>query len=562
MRALASICVILAGCGKPTLGDDGTGDDDNPKGWTITVDMSGLDRFVQPATSTTWHVAGTATASDGLAGVTVAGSPVAVDGSGAFATDVGVMPGLTRVPILASDATGHTRKGDRTLLAARLLPDNAPNAQAASMVLSDATLAAMSGGLAGQAGDVDVAGEIMMKPVLSQDDRCTTWPVMAHQGTVAVALAQKSGDLYLTVTVPDLYVYFEGECQGLLSTIPLAGEMTATLVIQTKLSPKPGADGSCLTAFGHTTPAVAVQGWGFDVWGTGGPLQNWIIELFSGQKSDQARSELATEVGAKANDMLTTKLANVTVFDRTSNLDFLGKSVAMHLCLTRLDKVGTQLVARVAAATTGAGTRAAPGAPQIDGAVPAAPAGELLLDANLVAQLMFAAWRDDGLQRPGPDVDAGLLEALVPALATRYPDATTAQVAVDAELPAVVRAIPGTNGDLAIELGDLMVTLSIDGDQVFKLGVHLTLTVELVPTMGKLAPKVVDTKADVALLDELVDAPDDALEQAVALKIGDAAAQLLGDGAALSLPDLPGLGAPVDVTPDAGGRFLHVKLAN
>jgi len=78
--------------------------------------------------------------------------------------------------------------------------------------------------------------------------------------------------------------------------------------------------------------------------------------------------------------------------------------------------------------------------------------------------------------------------------------------------------------------------------------------------MGKLAPKVVDTKADVALLDEMFDAPSDALEQAVALKIGDAAAQLLGDGAALSLPDLPGLGAPVDVTPDAGGRFLHVKL--
>src|SRR5215470_6709497 len=196
MRALASICVILVGCGKPGMGDDGTGGDDNPKGWTITVAMSGLDRFVQPETSTTWHVGGTATASEGLTGVTVAGSPVTVDGSGAFATDVAVMPGLTRVPILATDTAGHARKGDRTLLAARLLPDNAPNAQAASIVLSDATLAAMSGGLAGQAGDVDVAGEIMMKPVLSQDDRCTTWPVMAHQGTVAVALAQHAGDLY------------------------------------------------------------------------------------------------------------------------------------------------------------------------------------------------------------------------------------------------------------------------------------------------------------------------------------------------------------------------------
>src|SRR5262249_24961081 len=99
------------------------------------------------------------------------------------------------------------------------------------------------------------------------------------------------------------------------------------------------------------------------------------------------------------------------------------------------------------------------------------------------------------------------------------------------------------------------------GDRVFRFGVHLTLAVELVPMAGKLSPKVVGSTADGALLDELLDGPDDALEQAVKLKIGDAAAQLLGDGAALALPDLPGLGAPADVTPDAGGRYLHIKLA-
>lgn len=46
---------------------------------------------------------------------------------------------------------------------------------------------------------------------------------------------------------------------------------------------------------------------------------------------------------------------------------------------------------------------------------------------------------------------------------------------------------------------------------------------------------------------------------AVALELGDAASELLG-GASLALPELPGLGAPVDVTPDAGGRFLHIAL--
>jgi hypothetical protein len=73
-------------------------------------------------------------------------------------------------------------------------------------------------------------------------------------------------------------------------------------------------------------------------------------------------------------------------------------------------------------------------------------------------------------------------------------------------------------------------------------------------------PKVLDTKATVALIDELYDAPDDALEQAVQSQIGNTASQLLGGAAAIALPDLPGLGAPLDVTPDAGGRFLHVTL--
>jgi hypothetical protein len=63
------------------------------------------------------------------------------------------------------------------------------------------------------------------------------------------------------------------------------------------------------------------------------------------------------------------------------------------------------------------------------------------------------------------------------------------------------------------------------------------------------------------LLDERYDGSDDALEQAVQLQIGTAASALLADGAAIALPDLPGLGAPVDVTADPGGRYLHLSLA-
>jgi len=174
---------------------------------------------------------------------------------------------------------------------------------------------------------------------------------------------------------------------------------------------------------------------------------------------------------------------------------------------------------------------------------------------------LFASWRDGGLTRSAPDIDAGVLQILMPGLAKEFPDATTAQVAIDAELPPVVHATPGGPADLQVDLGDLMIDVSIDGKRVLRFGALLTLSLDLVPMNGALMPTVVDTKAKVALLDERYDGSDAALEQAVEVQIGAAASKLLGDGAAIALPDLPGLGAPTDVTPDMGGRFLHVKLA-
>lgn len=547
--------VVLAACsGKPTAGDDAPPD---PKGWTITVDMSPLDRYVDPA-ATSWTVRGIASATEGLASVDVDGRAATIADHGAFAQDVTVMPGLTRVPVLVRDDAGHERKGDRTLLAMRLLAAGAHDRTAASLVLDNATLAAMSDGLAAQAGTVDVAGEIMARDVLSQDDRCVTWPEQATQGTVAVQLVEDAGDLWLHITIPDLHVAFGGECQGLLSTIPIEGEMSGTIHVWSQLAAR-GATGDCLTAFDHATPEVQIQGWTFGVWGVGGPLQNWIVDRFSGSKSAEARAQIASEVGTRADALLGEKLANISVFDRTSELALLGQPVTLHLCLADLATVGDALVARVAAAASGPGTsHQAPGAPQLDGAVVTPARGELVLDGNLIAQLLFASWQGGGLQRAAGDADLGVLQILVPALYDRWPDATRAQVSIDAELPPVVRA--SSDHDLTIELGDLMVDLSVEGTRIFRFDVGLTLVLDLVPAAGKLSPQVVDTRATVSLIDELYDSPDAALEQAVATQIGGAASGLLGDAAAIALPDLPGLGTPVDVVPDANGRFLRIKL--
>lgn len=562
--SLVCALIALGGCSGKSTGDGATEPD--PKGWTIDIDMSATNRYVDPASSTSWQVAGTVMATEGLASVDVNGASASPDGDGAFAAMSPVMPGLTRVSVLAKDLAAHERKGDRTLLAARFLPDGAHNPNAASLVVDDAILASMGAGLAAQAGTVDVAGEILARPVLSQDDQCTTWPVEASQGNVAVNLVEDRGDLWLHIQVPNLYVYFEGECQGLLSTIPIGGEMAGTIDVWTQLSPVPGAEpNTCLTAFAHTTPEVEVNNWGFDVWGLGGPLQSWIVSAFSGGKSDQARSQIGTEVGTRANTLLTEQLSNIAVFDRTSELSLLDQAVSMHLCLGGLDKINGTLIARIAAAATGGGdgtsgpTMIAPGAPEIDGDVPAAKANELLLDANLVGQLLYASWKAGGLTRPGPDADISILQVLVPELYDNFTTAT-AQVTIDAELPPLVRATPDGPGNLTVEIGDLMVDLTLEGTRVFRFGAVLTLQLRLDAVGGKLVPTVVDSTAVVSLLDERYDGPDAALETAIAAQIGSVAGALIGANSAIALPDLPGLGVATTVAVDPGGRYLRIGL--
>ncbi|MBA3503257.1 MAG: hypothetical protein H0T65_23050, partial [Deltaproteobacteria bacterium] len=62
------LVVVALGCQGSRAGDDTPPD---PKGWTITVDMSGLDRYVVPETETNWTVRGKATATEGLATVDI-----------------------------------------------------------------------------------------------------------------------------------------------------------------------------------------------------------------------------------------------------------------------------------------------------------------------------------------------------------------------------------------------------------------------------------------------------------------------------------------------------------
>ena len=141
MRGWLAIAILACGCSsKLTGGDDDTVEPD-PKGWTITVDMTS-DRFVQPAAAMTWDIAGKATGTAGIQSVTVNDHLVDLAGDGTFSSTVSVTPGLSKVRVLATDTDGHTRKGDHALIATRLLPDGTYNDTAASLVLTSSVLAA------------------------------------------------------------------------------------------------------------------------------------------------------------------------------------------------------------------------------------------------------------------------------------------------------------------------------------------------------------------------------------------------------------------------------------
>src|SRR6478609_4311463 len=109
-------CSLLLACSshKGGAGDapDAQPSAPMPDAWQIQIDFTDLDRFLDVAArpDRTWHVAGTAVASKGLASLAIAGAPVTVGEGGAFAADVPVDLGLTRVPIVGTDVAGDARK--------------------------------------------------------------------------------------------------------------------------------------------------------------------------------------------------------------------------------------------------------------------------------------------------------------------------------------------------------------------------------------------------------------------------------------------------------------------
>ncbi len=538
----------------------------------VSVTLDGLDRFLTAPGPVA--IKGQVTADRGVGDVMVAGSPAMLDAGGRFEATAQAPAGVSLVEIAAHDrgAPAAERKAHRSVIVARYLPEDQPNADAAAVGLSSGFLRALIAPYTMQIANLDLAAQIRMAGLSISQQGCdiTLENVTAGRPSLsldvtAAAEGTPGGDLQIAFGAPMIDVAFRGSC-----TLPLAGNvrfrgnLTTDVAVKSLVSAPLGE--ACVTTFTNTFPTVELPNLDLQVRndGTGG-LIGLVIPLVGGIMRGQVAMTMSEQIAMTADGLIKQQLAMLSVFSGTQPVMFGASTIQVGFCLTGLAPVdtpaGRTLTAKVGLRARGPGGLDAPGAPQVDGALGAPATDTLLVDANLIGQLLFSIWRAGGIS--GSDsstLQFGLLALLAPDLAGRYPDETPVEIKISAELPPLVRAADPAAGDLVVEIGDLMVDLSVQGQQLFRIGLFLMATVDLTPMGAMLKPEVKAVQARVHVLDEPVaDIDDMALEGAVQSQLDAAARRLFGD-TAFALPNLGVTLRPRDVTADPGGRYLRIPL--
>ncbi len=542
-------------------GPNGGGDPDADF-WSIDLDTSATDPFLVdfPATAT---VRGTVSASEGLARVEVAGQVVQTDRSGAFAVEVPVTPGLQVVPVQAFDTAGHSRNGHRGLIAARYLPEGDINAGAAGITVTNDLLAALAGDQLDQVGDLDLSDEIMSQGNMSQQG-CDITVRSARHGRPSLALAVDGGALTVTFTIPDLVVTFSGECDMFISSTSFTGDLTTDVVVHTALTAPPST--ACLETFAHTYPTVDLPGFDLSIQSNDGGLIGMLVPLVGEMMQDQFATQMSDQIATQADGLINEQVAQFGQMGLGEDavMQFNGVDLSVGFCMTGLESVDGVLRARLGLSVTGPGGTRAPGAPMVDGEMGPTSPSTLWLDANLISQMMFSLWSAGGLSGESTgDVTTGLLGLLVPEIADMFPGDTPVTVGIEGLLPPVVRAAgPASDGDLLVDIAGLVIDLSVDGELLFRMSAFVHLTLDLQNQDGSIKPAIVDSSAEVVVLDEpIADVDDAVLQSAVEMQIGGQAESLLGD-TGFGLPAFGGISlVPQDAVPEPGGRYVRVTLA-
>ncbi len=569
MRSLSlSLCLVVVGCGDNLGGEPDPEGDDTPlppglAGWSIEVDMSGLDRFA-PREAETWVVGGHVRSSEALAEVEVAGEVTPWSDEpygGDFESSVGIAPGLTVVPIFARDVLEHERRAHRSIIAADYLPEGAWNDRIMTLALSDTLLASVNALIAEQTAGLDdqIAG---IEGQEMSGGECTMTVTEASAGELLVELLAGE-ELTVHANLPDLHVEFAGVCFDGVVPINITGTIGGTIDITVGLSAAAPAEGKvCVSSFTHSEPVVTIEDWEYEVTSPDGPVQALLVQTLA-PSSEDAHDMAVDAIRDGIDGALDGQLEGLDVLRFTNTLEVVeGRPITMEVCLAEMAPVDGRQVVRLAGAVAGLGEREAPGAPMLPADAPVTGDGEFLLDTGLMSQMTFSMWRDGVFDIAQEDAfDVGLVALLIREITEAFPDAEYADIAVSGELPFLVRAAPDAGADVRIEVGDLMARILIEGEEVLHIGLHVRMDIDFIALDGVMVPTVVDSVVEATLLGEMFDGKDDAIEGVIELGINQAMDQFLGGGGIGGLPEvIPGLGRILEVTPDAGGRYLRVAF--
>lgn len=563
MKVYALAVLAFLGCGDNVRGEDPL--PPGPDGWAIQVDMSGLDRYV-PAGTATWAVGGHARSTLPLTDAAdVAGTPVPYDDGDFLHGEVSVHEGVNVVPIFARDVEDHQRQAHRALLSAHFLPEGDVNDRMMTLTLSDQLLASINALVREQAGSVDLAAQIEGQEI--DNGQCKIRMTEVTHGPLVLELQKRMAtQLWFHFNLPNLLIRFAGTCTDPTTLLPIGvnGRIGGTIDIASQLTAKsPVAPDHCVPGFDHSTPAVAITNWIYEINGDN-PATTILIRTLA-PKSEDVRQQMITELRTATDQGLTQGLSNVELLKQEQQFELVaGKPIVMSTCVAALGPENGKIVLRLAGTVAGTSATTAPGAPLMAPQAPVTVDNEFLLDTGLMSMMTFSLWKDGIFNFEQADAfDLGLIALLVPGLGERYPEGTQADIRVEGELPAYITAVPAdsaTGGDMRIEIGDLMLYVSVDGEQIFKIGLHLRIDFDFVAEEGELRPKVVGSLAEATVLEELLDADDNAIELAIEAGIGSGLGGLVGGGAG-GLPEIiPGLGRITDVRADAGGRYLRVTF--
>lgn len=575
--ALAAGCTgsMTAGIPEPTPGaprdpsdptnpgtpPDGTDPPATMPEYVLGFDLNSLNRFVEGGPAT-YDVGGRVISTYAVDSLRVADSATTVGADGSFHATVPVTPGVHVVPMIVSDVQGHTRNGHRALISTRYLPEDELNPGAAAMTVSNEVLENLVAPFRAEIESINLADAIRMRGSSFSQSGCTINLTNITHGRPGLQLVNgPTGELLAVFSVPNVRVTFTGNCSiPLVGSSSLSGAMTTNVLVSSALSAPPGE--TCIMGLNHSPPSVDLPGFDLDVSISGGGLLSLISPIIGEIMEGSVADTMKEQIAAEADDLFTEQSARLSLLSEATDTDFQGTNLHLRPCLTSLGPENGVLRARLGLAIQGPGGYPAPGAPQVDGDMPAAQANSLWLDANLISQMMFSIWRDGGLETEVSDqINFGLIALLAPDLRGRYPNDTPVTIKVQAHLPPVVRAAEPGMGDLLVEIGDLMIELKVRDELLFRVGILVKLTLELEPVEGGLMPTVTNTDAEVHLLDEpVVDVADNVLEGAIAGQVAGTAAAFFGDGP-IGLPDLGFEIRATDAVAEPGGRYVRLVLA-